>query len=520
MSETDVALDFGAAVESKDIIAQLAEVGDFPALSHVITHVSRIANSESSRTDELTDAILRDLSLTNKLLRVVNSAYFGQFGSRDINTVSRAIIILGFNTVRDAALSLMFFEHMQNHAQALELKVEAVDSFFCGMIGRTLAAKAGLHATEEALICSLFRNLGRMICRLHFYERAQVVDRLVAEQGLSEEAASRREFGISYDEISQALGRLWNLPDVLLHGMAPMPPGPIKANDEAGRLQALASMAHEVYQSIRVESRETLPKALSALGKKYSQAVAIQPETLAEVAYTSLDAMEKESHILDVDLKASPTLRHLIDERNKPHAPASPAIGGDETAQISGEREAEQAASDDSNFSDPTAVLISGLQDLTCLLLDNAKSSDLLNVTAELLYRAACFDNVVICSITANGRELVGRIGFGAQANSTKASLKIPTAFKPDVFHAAISKNVDLLISDAHAENIRDRIPDWYIKKINARSFLLLPVTINNHTVALIYADRRDTTLSLLPQALNLMKSLRNQVALALRQNG
>jgi HD-like signal output (HDOD) protein len=308
--------DTPASTETSEVqllLGDLSKVRDFPALSQVISQVGRVAGSDNAHTDELTKVILRDISLTNKLLRVVNSAHFGQFGSQPINTISRAIVILGFDTIRDIALSLMLFEHLNNHAQADELKGEAVESFFSGILGRNLAARAGLKDKEEVFICTLFRNMGRMMARLHFFEQTKLAERLMRDQGLNEEQASRRALGVSYDEFGQALGRHWHLPNTLLQGMQPLPPGPVKApGNEAARLQTLANMANELYLATRAAPPEQIQQAIVEVGKRYGQAVNIPAEHLAEVVYQSGEAMESEARVLQVDVHSSPLVHRLL----------------------------------------------------------------------------------------------------------------------------------------------------------------------------------------------------------------
>ena len=505
MSETT--LDFEAApVDSaQQLLADLSQARDFPALSHVISQVNHFSTSENSRTNDLTEAILKDVALTNKLLRIVNAAHFG---TRPINTVSRAIVILGFDTVRDVALSLMLFEHLHDHAQASELKAEAVESLFCGILGRSLAARAGVRDTEEVLICALFRNLGRMICRLHFFDKSQEVEGLMAKEGLSEEAASRRVFGISYDDFSQALGRHWHLPTSLLQGMAPLPPGSIKTPaHEAGRAQLLANMAHEIFVTTKEAPPEAMEEAIAQVAKKFGQGVSFSKDTLVDVVRKSSEAMQEEARTLQVDIKASPLIKRLVEEVAAPAAESVPAAEETVAESLPQEEPAE----------DPTSILVAGIQDLTGMLLEDFRPAELLQVAAELLYRAKCFDHVLISTIAASGKEVVGRIGFGPKAELLKQVVRIPLSFSPDVFHAAVSKGADLLISDTQAENIKARIPAWYTDKIGAKSFLLLPVQLNGRTIALLYGDRLQESMQLPAQTLGLIKALRNQIALALR---
>jgi len=496
---------------ARQLLNDIAKIGDFPALSQVISEVNRIARSENSNTDKLAETILKDVSLTNKLLRIVNSASFSQFTEgRQISTVSRAIVILGYDVVRDTALALMLFEHLQNHAQAVELKGEAVESFLCGILGRALANRAGMANAEEVFICGLLRNFGRMMCRLHFYERAKEVDRLISEEGLSEAIASRQVFGMSYDKLGAAIGQIWHMPDDLLQGMTPLPLAAFAKTpvNDRQRMRIFAGLAVELCTGMRNSPAEEMQDFIKDVAGKYGQVAHIQAGELGELVRESTQAMEREARILDIDVRASRLMRRLLTGRDKAATVEAGETGEDYLGEIAAASSGE----------DPTSILIEGMQDLTGMMLGEFEPAELLQVTAELLYRSGHFSRVLIGTVAAGGRELVGRIGFGPGAEQLKKRLRIPLDFAPDVFHAALSKNVDILISDTQADNIRNRIPAWYREHFAARSFLLLPVSMANRPVALIYGDRQIDSLALPAQTLSLVKALRNQVALALRQ--
>ena len=87
------------------------------------------------------------------------------------------------------------------------------------------------------------------------------------------------------------------------------------------------------------------------------------------------------------------------------------------------------------------------------------------------------------------------------------------------MFFAALSKGADICIEDLDAEKIRAYVPDWYRSAVSARGFILFPVMVNKKALALIYADSDDPgTLRLVDSELNLLKTLRNQAILAIRQ--
>jgi GAF domain-containing protein len=155
---------------------------------------------------------------------------------------------------------------------------------------------------------------------------------------------------------------------------------------------------------------------------------------------------------------------------------------------------------------------------MTALLLGEYHLADVFKMVAEVLFRTGLFDHVMVCVLDRPSQCLVGRVGLGPNAMAMRSAFRIPLSFAPDVFHAATAKAQDILISDATADNIRTRIPDWYARVAQAHAFLLLPIVVGDKPLALLYADRMGEPLRVPPQVLGLIKALRNQTTLALRQ--
>jgi hypothetical protein len=82
------------------------------------------------------------------------------------------------------------------------------------------------------------------------------------------------------------------------------------------------------------------------------------------------------------------------------------------------------------------------------------------------------------------------RLGFGRDVDTLLPSLQFPEAFEPDVFHLAIANSVGIFIENAHDSKMVARLPAWFKQSFDdARSFVLLPVSANHSTVALMYGD-------------------------------
>ena len=486
------------------LLAEMAQSSDFPALSRTINEINQALGDENSRANLLTNIILRDISLTKKLLRLVNAAHLGSYGAQPISTISRAVVILGFNAVRNAAVSLLLFEHLQDRAHVDDLKGEAVDSYYRGILGRMLAASAGVRDREEAFISALFRDLGRLMARFHFYDKTEQVKQLMAEELLSEEAASLRVFGVDYDQLGLGIARLWHFPPAILHAMSPLAEGNVKSpQSDSARLCVVANLARDLHRTVAGKRPNEQEQAIEGLYQRYRDAVQLSREALAEHARKAVEALRSEAMIPCVDISKSTHLPRLADDAAKQAETAACATAD---------------ASVEEPRCDATSVLALGMQDMTALLLGKYHLADVFKTAAEIIYRTELFDHVLACVLDRPSQRLVGRVGMGPNALGLRAAFNVPLAFSPDVFHAATSKAQDILISDAGADNIRSRIPDWFTRNVGAHSFLLLPVVIEGKCLALLYADRTTQALDIPVQELGLIKALRNQTALALRQ--
>jgi GAF domain-containing protein len=359
---------------------------------------------------------------------------------------------------------------------------------------------------EEAFISSLFRDLGKLMARFHFFDKTEQVNTLMAQELLDESTASRQVLGVDYDELGLAIAKHWHFPPNLLHAMAPLDAAPLKkpgAND-SDRLRIVANMARDLHRSFAGKSAKEQEQSIENLFQRYHDAAQITRESLFETAHKAAHTVKSETAILNVDISKSALMKQLLE---------GPADKEDEEADSAAMADA--LAADAEN--DPTNVLALGMQDMTQMMLGDYHLADIFKLVAELFYRTELFDHVVICVLDRASQSLIGRVGLGQNAAQMRSAFRIPLSFSPDVFHAAIANGQDIMISDASADNIRNRIPEWHHRTLHAHSFLLLPIMVKDKPLGLIYADRGMQPLQISTQLLGLLKTTRNQGALALK---
>ncbi|MET0001077.1 MAG: GAF domain-containing protein, partial [Candidatus Thiodiazotropha lotti] len=187
----------------------------------------------------------------------------------------------------------------------------------------------------------------------------------------------------------------------------------------------------------------------------------------------------------------------------------------DESTQAIDERSVEPAAHSDE---DTEALLMDGLQEVTGMLVGDHSVSEIFNVVLETMYRAVGFKRVILALLNPKQGEMVGRLGFGDSADDFTRAFHFSTKYRVDVFHGAMKNAVDVYIADATDKKIQGDIPDWYKKISKAGSFLIFPIVVNKRAVGLIYADHaKPHGLAIDKKRLNLLKSLRNQIVLAVK---
>ena len=504
------------------LLRRIQHKSDFPALGGTLTTVNRIIASDREPISVLCNGILKDVALTSKMLKIVNTAYFSQFGG-SISTVSRAVAILGVNGVREVAMSLLLFDHLENKAQAAAMKDEVAATYFSGMLARDLAQKLGTCGTEEVFICAMFHRLGRLLVMFYLPEEKHAIEELVRARSMNESLAAKEILGVSYDDLGMCVARKWNFPDQIVASMRPVSEkvvgAPAFRND---RLRVVADLANKLCDVVRASGdRDHL---LAELAARYRGDAGVSIEILASAVAASVKALGADADMLGPSMKKSKVIEHAKGwtVEKKPFFP-------DETTTLS-----EQTRLPDA---DPTelftpegepandnrqAVLTAGVQDITNTLMGKFELNDVLRIILETMYRGIGFKRVLLCIRDNKTNSLRARFGFGDDVeNIVKKTFSIPLGKSRDVFYAATEKGADICIEDVDADKIKGYIPDWYRSSFSARGMVLFPIMVDGRLLALIYgdADKADR-LRFKPEELNLLKTLRNQAVLAVRQKG
>jgi len=204
------------AAKVDDLRISISQIKDLPTIPLVLTRILDLVEDHNSTIQDLERAILSDQSITAKVLRLANSAFYGF--PKKITTISKAIILIGFNSVKNIAIGVSVFAAFQHRdgKGAEEIASGWAHAVAVAYGAKMLATKFGYAKPEEAFVGGLLHDIGKMILIHSNYEQYSCVLEATAAAGESQLAIERELLGGTHPEIGQILGVQWQLPDSLI----------------------------------------------------------------------------------------------------------------------------------------------------------------------------------------------------------------------------------------------------------------------------------------------------------------
>lgn len=206
--------------------AQIINSKDLPTIPVLLARILAVVDGERSSTRDLVEVMQRDQALTGRVLRLANSGFFGF--AREVSTMPRAIMILGFATVRSLALGVKVWETFLGHGGGL-LTGLWEHAALVGAASRLIAQRVRAAEPEEIFTAGLLHDVGRVVLALRLpAEYATIVAGNAPGEAPLEER-ERSVFGIDHAQAGSWLAETWALPPMIVEAAAthhqPIAPG-------------------------------------------------------------------------------------------------------------------------------------------------------------------------------------------------------------------------------------------------------------------------------------------------------
>lgn len=278
------------AVDSDQLVQRaVQQVTQIATLPEVTIRIVEMVEDPRSAARDLHKVIRTDVALSARILKVVNSAFYGL--PRQVSSVDRAIVLLGLSTVKNIALAasvskLFRGKDLSRNFTAKDLWMH---SLACGVFCRLLGEKIGMADHEELFVAGLMHDLGILVERQVFPDKlSEAIDKASAGQCTLCEAEVEL-IGADHQAFGAALANRWKFP--ALFGISTgYHHEPFKVSREYSKLAAVIYVAdvltnrvgNNISYSENVVQKSLYNEALDLLGVKETdiqQIVEEFPET-------------------------------------------------------------------------------------------------------------------------------------------------------------------------------------------------------------------------------------------------
>ncbi|MEW6501984.1 MAG: HDOD domain-containing protein [Thermodesulfobacteriota bacterium] len=202
-----------AADDKEKLRKALREIKNLPTLPGIVAKLSKMAENPDTTTAQMGQVIGKDHILAAKLLKLVNSAFYG-FPQR-ISSLSSAIILLGFNVIKSLIISASIFEIMED--QDVELWQHSLG---CAVVCNVVAKRMGVSDPEEISTAGLIHDIGKVAVKMELPRQYAEINAIVKARQIPRREAELEVLGLEHSEVGSWLARSWNLPNKLVEPVA------------------------------------------------------------------------------------------------------------------------------------------------------------------------------------------------------------------------------------------------------------------------------------------------------------
>ncbi len=466
---------------------EIATRPDFPAFAAHIQEVMCSAADEDHSLRYITNVILRDYSLTLKVLRTANSSFYNRSG-RAIHSVTHAIALLGLDSIRQLAGGLALFEHFRQVSPGLR-ELMLLSLLTASHAGQT-AERVGYARREEAYLCGMFRNLGELLVACYFSRDYAAILARMSERRVTERQASLHVLGFTFEDLGQAVARYWNMPEGVTRCMAP--PAGLRAADP---LDLIAGFSHGLTNAVYRRGPDNAHLRVKLLLEDYGRTLGLVEEDVREITQRAIGETQEAFAAVKVpvnDLRLRKQMESALTTLAR-----SPAQASSETV-TSDEELLEK--------------LVAEVEELAAA----AEEPDLNHVilaVLEAILRGGRFDRVAFCLVNPEHSEIHGRIGLGEGVDELLEKFRFPLSLRGGPIAAALLRKIDLV-----ADSEREGRYEEFLKSVGAASFGLFPLVVDRVVVGCLYFDRTSAQAPPDDDTRRLLVKLRDLCAAAIRR--
>lgn len=265
-------------MDAQTFLKKIDSIPDIPTLPNIVIEVNKMLQDHDTSIKNLSKVIEKDQGMVTKILRLVNSTFYG-FRSR-ITNIPHAVIILGFNTIRNAVVSVSIIKTFSGEKTfgGFEITDFWGHSIAVAVTSRYLAEQARLDSPDDCFVSGLLHDIGKVVLSQYFTELFDGVWKSIKEDGLSFYEAEQKLLPANHAQIGGHLAKKWQFPvsliDTITHHHA------IRKSVANLNQLIIVHAADNIVNSYKVDSGIT--PVFSAIDPEAKKAMAGQLETVSD----------------------------------------------------------------------------------------------------------------------------------------------------------------------------------------------------------------------------------------------
>jgi HD-like signal output (HDOD) protein len=457
---------------------------DLPAFSHHMVEVRKAMGDEGATLNLLTNLILKNVSLTTRVLRLANSVQYNPRG-KPILSVSRAVTMMGWDAISHLAVGVLVFEHFRN--QSDKLKELTLLMMLSANHARQIAVRSGLRGVEEAYLCGLFRNLGELMVACYLpAEYARIAETLQGDLIEGEVCEGILQF--RYEDLGKEIARRWNLPDTVVRCMDT--PAFTPPRDDLERLRVISAFSHGLSTAVYRKDRSECESALKALLRRYDSILPVKASEIPAILESAAFETEDTFRAARLPMDRAGLGKQILAATGR-----APSVNGSQCAEPAVE-----------GSPDILDKLVSEVR----VMLGSGEDFDLnsaLMMILEAIYRGVGLDRVLFCLVDAERTWVQARLGVGADVEPLIDRFRFPISIRSGPIASALLGKEDVILDEGTGACYRRSA---FVRVVGTTCFGVLPLLVDGIAVGCLYFDSASERFAIDFRARRAIAELRN----------
>jgi len=458
---------------------------ELPIFKYSLIAITTITSREDSSSSELSSAILKDVNLTARILRISNS-YIYNPSNTPVNTVTNAVMLLGFNLVRDISISLAIIDTLLRGNKETHVMKLMARTFHAAVQAKSIAEQMNDESPEEIFIAALLYNIGELtFCCVNSQASEKLINHRLLSTDEQYEKMQLDLLGFTFKQLTEKLTEDWQLSD-LLHDTLHERSNKNKRCQHILHGNAIAFAAEHGWKSPETD------RELAALSKHLNMSI----EDTTQFVYLNV---ETAIHVTR-EFGASAAAEYIPSFNKKESNNSVPA-----------------ELEEQSQYLVPDHMLqLSILRELSNVLNKKPALSNVLTMVLEGIYRGVGMDRAVVAFINPTQTEANAKVtlGIDGQAFQKQFYFKINME-KPNLIQQMLMYNRSYWIKD-DAEG-KQLVTSELKDALAEKPFFISPISVEGKTIGLFYADRLPSKRPLDSESFESFKHFTQEACIALK---